>query len=481
MNIILVIIDTLRYDYIAANGNDRIRTPNIDRLASMSWRFDRSFAASFPTIPHRTDVMTGRYGGPFHPWLPLRHDAVTLPWTLAQAGWATQLIHDTPHLVNGGHNFDWPFQAWTFIRGAEVDRPWITDRRDFPDNWKPDPVFDGIEGDPWTGYNPVPTYARANRNRKRPEDWNAARLFAAAGEFLRDNARRDNFFLWVDCFDPHEPWDAPPEFVKMYVDDPNHDGRIDPRSFLCRSQADLPQAIVERVRAYFAAKVTWMDHCFGKMLDAMDETGLWENTAILFTADHGTRLYERGVFGKGQPVLEEVAHTPFFVFAPDAGTGRSDMIVQPQDVFATVCGLAGVAVPGDIESHDVLALARDGKSGSRRIALTGTRADSWRERTDGTLFTVYDDEWCLEFTLKPDGGVLRRLGAVGDAVVENPDVARGLHAAALDEIERRGADPALVAWLRSGGEEAFPAQARFFDNGPPPSGYSAYFGRLCKD
>ena len=77
MNIILLLIDTLRYDYIGANGNDWIETPNLDRLASRSWCFDRAFAASFPTIPYRTDVMTGKYGSPFHAWKPLPFSAST--------------------------------------------------------------------------------------------------------------------------------------------------------------------------------------------------------------------------------------------------------------------------------------------------------------------------------------------------------------------------------------------------------------------
>ena len=83
---------------------------------------DRAFCASFPTIPYRTDVINWPVRGS----LPSVAAAATtsdrpLPSTLAECGYATQLIHDTPHLVNGGHNFDWPFHAWTFIRGAEVD------------------------------------------------------------------------------------------------------------------------------------------------------------------------------------------------------------------------------------------------------------------------------------------------------------------------------------------------------------------------
>ena len=126
MNIILIVIDTLRYDYIGACGNDWIQTPNFDRLAANSWVFTNSYASSYPTVPHRTDVITGCYGKPFHVWRPLPFDVPNLPETLAAHGYCTPLIHDTPHLVNGGHNFDFPFHAWTFVRGAEVDRPWIT-------------------------------------------------------------------------------------------------------------------------------------------------------------------------------------------------------------------------------------------------------------------------------------------------------------------------------------------------------------------
>ena len=65
MNIVLIVIDTRRYDYVGANGNDWIQTPNLDRLTAESWVFDNSYAASFPTIPHRTDAFTGRHGEPF--------------------------------------------------------------------------------------------------------------------------------------------------------------------------------------------------------------------------------------------------------------------------------------------------------------------------------------------------------------------------------------------------------------------------------
>ena len=322
MNIIICVIDTLRYDTIRAHGaNTWIETPNFDALVAKSLVFDRVFAASYPTIPHRTDLLTGEYAwayrGPFHPWMPLPVDVPTVPRLLAQAGYATQLIHDTPHLVNGGHAFDYPFAAWTFVRGGEVDRPWIDDSAlSLLDNWGEDELFDFVDPAAMSAGERrlLLTYACANRKRRAPEEWNAAQLFLKGAEFLRDNASRGgdragSFLLWLDCFDPHEPWDAPPEFVQRYDRTPGYDGRIDPRAFLGQARhpadAGFPPGVRERLTAHYAAKVTWVDHWFGKILEALSETGLDRNTAIVLTADHGTNLGERGGFGKTQVVNEQ--------------------------------------------------------------------------------------------------------------------------------------------------------------------------------
>ncbi len=477
MNVVVIVIDTLRYDHIGAHGSAWIETPNLDRLAAESWVFDNAFAASFPTIPHRTDAMTGRYGGPFHHWQPLSFDAVTLPWTLGEAGYATQLLHDTPHLVNGGHNFDWPFHAWTQIRGAEVDRPWVTDRLDWPDNWAADRLFDFREAPGWQRPG-LASYLRANRHRREAEDWNAARLFRAGAEFLRDNAWRENFLLWLDCFDPHEPWDAPPEFVLKYDKTPGYDGRVDPRSFGLPRAADIPEAAARRVRAFYAAKVSWVDRWLGHFLEELERTELAKRTAIVLTSDHGTSLGERGQFHKRYPVREGEGHVPMFVRVPGGGSGRCAAIVQPQDIFATVAGIAGADVPEGPESFDMLATARGEREAPRRIALAGRPANEWNHQDGRGLFSAFDGRWCLEVALKPAHSALRRMGEAEEIAADNAAVVARLHAAALDELERRGCDPAVMAWLRSEGAEPFPADCRFHDAYPPPAGYRAYFGRL---
>jgi arylsulfatase A-like enzyme len=478
MNLVVIVLDTYRYDYIAANGNAGVHTPNLDRLIARGWAFDHSYAASYPTIPHRTDALTGRTGAPFHPWKPLDCDVLTLPRALAEHGYCTQLIHDTPHLVNGGHSFDYPFHAWTPVRGAEVDRPWITDSPAVPSNWGRDPLFDGYPWDDAAFHNNTATYIYANQSRREPEDWNCARLFTTAARFLRDNARRDNFFLWLDCFDPHEPWDAPPDLVTRYDTDPDFDGRLDPRSLLgsVRNDPDLPEACRRRIAAFYAAKASWVDRWLGRFLDVLEETGLAGRTALLLTADHGTNVGERDRFGKSYPVREQEAHTPFVVCHPDGDSGRSDLIVQPQDVFATAMGLAGLPVPEGLDSHDVLALARDDGAGPRPVAISGSGVSTrWGDRPDHVLCTVLDREWYLELTARPEDSRLTRMGRLDDVATEHPDVAQRLREAGLEELARRGTDPQLMAWVRAEGAGPFPAEARFTDAHPAPAGWRSYF------
>jgi arylsulfatase A-like enzyme len=478
MNIIVVIIDTLRYDYIGALGNTWIKTPHLDSLAAKSWIFDRSFSASYPTIPHRTDVITGKYGSPIFPWKPLRFDHVTFPELLAGQGYATQLIHDTPHLVNGGHNFDWPFHAWTPVRGAEVDRPWIDDAGWALENTTRDPLFDAIDEEElpkryWL------SYVRSNRHRRKHEDWNAAKLFLTASQWLKENATRSRFLLWVDSFDPHEPWDVPPEYAVLYDRDKDWDGLIDPRSHFGRNNPDLSEAARERIKALYAAKVSWVDHWLGAFLETFEQTGVAKNTALLLTADHGTQVGEWGSFGKGFPIKEQEGHTPFMVYVPEGGAGRCEAFMQPQDVFATVLSLAGVKVPEGLDGRDALAIAKGTGDRERQIALSGIGPGPETEKR-GCFYTVFGRDHYLISAVKPEDSRLVRYGTTDDVAEEQPRIVADLHRLGIEEIERRGADPRLLAWLKSYGEAEFPEDCVFWDGYPGPAGYTQYFNRLYK-
>ena len=275
-----------------------------------------------------------------------------------------------------------------------------TCRDQWPANWATDSRFDFVE-ESRHSRRLVTTYARANRHRSQPTEWNCAKLFLRASEFVRENRTRQNFVLWVDCFDPHEPWDSPPDFVRRYDRTPGYDGRLDPRSFAFDRQGAMPEAAAAHLRAQFAAKVAWVDHWLGQFLGTLEAEGMLDTTAILLTADHGTNVGERGRFGKSMPVREHEARTPLFIRAPGLAPGRSDIIVQPQDIYATVMALLGQPAPTHLDSHDVIAAAQRGDGGARQLALAGGRADHWRGKRETTLFSAFTRDWCLELAANP--------------------------------------------------------------------------------
>jgi arylsulfatase A-like enzyme len=490
VNIAVVVIDTLRYDHVFSTGEYDVETPNLDAIAERSWRFRRAFTSSFPTIPTRQDMLLGKGGDPFHGWSPLKCAKPTLPDVLADAGYVTQLIHDTPHLVNGGFRFDYPFHAWTPVRGAECDRPWITDDPTFPDNWAFDERFDGygIERKREAVLNgskdTIRNYVYAHRNRETEADWNVARLFDTAASFLADNANRENFFLWLDCFDPHEPWDVPPSYLREYDPDPDGDGRLDPRSLHNEvyNHPDLSADAREHKAAQYRAKLAFMDRCFGKFLDTLDATGLGENTAVLVLGDHGTNLADNPRpggrrFGKEGPPAENEAHVPLLLYVPDEGAGQCDTPVRLTDVFATVASLADADVPPDANSVDLLDVAHGATTNPYEIVVTGKHVSNWDGAdNDDIVCYAYDEEWCLGVCADPEASTLRRLGEDEDIADRNPGVVDRLRTEAVDKLDDRGLDDRLVAWLRAAGDEPIPGEYHG-RSGDGPDWFSAYFSR----
>jgi len=441
MNFVVITLDTLRYDFVGANGNDWIRTPNLDRFARQAVCFDRAYAGSFPTVPYRTDVFTGRFGRPFHPWAPLAWEAVTLPELMRNAGFVTMLVHDTPHLVNYGFGFDRPFHGWEMIRGQEVDR-YRTDKVTRKDlKFDPDKMrFADTFG------------AQSVRNFfdfAAEEDHCTPRLFQTAARWLERNREHERFFLWIDSFSPHEPWDPPQHYVDLY--DPGYEGEVltFPRY---GSVAHLPEHEVRHMRALYAGLVTMTDRWVGYFLDHLDLLGLAEDTVVIIDSDHGTYAGDRLMAGKEAPHYQEICHTVHMMRLPGKEAARTEAIWQPADLMPTVLELAGVDLPADLGVQGVSAapLLRGEPAPARDIAVTAGAIVQPQPGAghaaitagDWAFFDYPDPARRQLFDLRNDPGQERNV------IDDHRAVAADLHDAFIEFLTKHEANPHLIAYWK---------------------------------
>jgi arylsulfatase A-like enzyme len=215
MNVILIILDSLRKDHVGAYGNDQIRTPSLDALAGESLRFTRAYPESIPTLPARRAIHTGLRTWPFRNWNPpegetfmpagwqrIPEEQTTLSEVLLNNNFNTVLFSDTHHLFKASMNFQRGFKVYDWIRGQERDhyRPTVRVPQEQVEKMV-------LPGNSESMVDKVRQYLANTANRKTEEDWFAPRLFSMASQFLETANKGEPFFLMVDCFDPHEPWE----------------------------------------------------------------------------------------------------------------------------------------------------------------------------------------------------------------------------------------------------------------------------------
>lgn len=344
-NIIIINADTYRYDNLFDRAAMPVRTPNFDKFSERAVSFSRFYAGSFPTIPERTDLISGRYVWPWYPWQMLTENN-RMPTILNQHGYVTQLLCDCPHLFNTG--FQRFFNGAYQVRGQEGDIPFLHMN---------DPIQEMMprektrSGHHFQDKNLVDLHRWTNRYYKCEDECFPPRTAGYAVRWLEENDQSQPFLLWVDFFDPHEPWDPPEYMVKKY--DADYDG-IPMMHPNYGKATDYTPKELQNLRAHYCAEAELVDRWVGRIFQKLDDLDLWQNSIVIFTTDHGMSLGEHNRTGKSNindkdqrrwPLYPEVAHIPFLIAVPGVQGGYSvDLLAQPVDILPTLLALNGLVV-----------------------------------------------------------------------------------------------------------------------------------------
>jgi arylsulfatase A-like enzyme len=422
-NVVLIVTDSTRADYIGAyNPNSIARTPNIDALAKRSLKFELAVPEAMPTGLVRRALLTGMRGFPNRDWVLSPPMPAEVGWTrllphqplltrvLGEAGVATAYVTDNPFLI--GPNFT------DFRRTLDISRPDFSQGayRAFNTPFKrPAPrsaiekylmpaLSDTVEVrrlQDYVGWNSL--YRIGERN------YSAARVLRGGMDALDDLKNQQPFFLGIDSFDPHEPFDAPPLYVEEIEGQPKgiqkERGIVPIQAWLTpASRLDkigIDAETMELVRELYAAEVTFVDAWIGKFLNKLDALGLADNTVVYYVSDHGLTLGEHGIIGKSTPrPYREIHHVPYLIHDPGGRRAgdTSRYFASTHDVARTICSFMGVRAPGLMNGEDLTVLL-DGRQPPRRDYYTACYQETWIcgdydwlmiSNTEGTRRELYD-------------------------------------------------------------------------------------------
>lgn len=409
MRAIMVMFDSLRRDMLPPYGCKDVYAPSLERLAEKSVQFDCSYVGSMPCMPARRELHTGRLNFLHRSWGPLEPFDDSMPELLKRSGVHTHLVSDHYHYwEDGGATYHQRYSTWDIVRGQEAD------------HWKPDV-------DPAAPPEHLGRYFSrdfVNRGYIDTEEKMPQHITFDRGlEFLEINQEKDNWFLQIETFDPHEPFFAAEKYRAQYADD--YEGpHFDWPDYKI---VDENQQAVSHLRNEYKALVSMCDYNLGRILDYMDAHDMWKDTLLIVNTDHGFMLSEHDWWGKCvMPFYDEVARTPLFVYDPRLKLQGKvcDALVQTIDLCPSILEFFGKPIPKDVQGH-LLAPVMESGIATHQAVLFGQHGHQVNI-TDGRYVymrasVTEDNGPCYQYTLMPThSGSFFSLEEVRSATLAQP-------------------------------------------------------------
>lgn len=378
----------MRWDAMSCAGHPVVATPNLDRLAKQGVRFANAYTVAPVCSPARATAFTGRYAdvhGVTGNGVPANPGEIFLPSILKHYGYHTAIcgkLHYVP--IENSFGFD-EFRSFA----AEGPTPelgytaYLKKKYGSPAKW---PIVPGTC--PW----PDDILGRDVGVFRHPEeDFETNWLTSRSIEYLRSRARTGQpWFLFTSYLKPHSPSVEPKRWFSRY--DPAKipvpplppdakEIRAAQSGRSKRHYVDDERMMRALASVYYGA-ISHVDEQVGRLLGELERLGMADNTLVLFTADHGNMLGDRGRWFKGI-MYEGSTHVPLLWRGPKGSaenTGRVEgKVVENTDLMPAILEAAGLPVPDGVQGRSFLKLARGGDAGWKDRAFAQLRTAMYRD------------------------------------------------------------------------------------------------------
>lgn len=290
VNLLLITIDTLRADRLSCYSPEHLQTPNMDSLAERGIIFTRAFAHTSTTLPSHANILLGT--------VPLYHGVHDNGIFVVQENFLTL----AEHLKNHGYS------TGAFVGAYPLDSRFGLARG-----------FDVYDDQ----------YRDQNSQKLSAIERKAERVLDSALEWLK--AQQRPWFLWVHCFDPHDPYEPPEPFRTQYE------------------------------KQLYDGEVAYVDASLGKLFHYMNSHDLYASTLVILTGDHGESLGQHGEKTHGYFAYNSTLWIPLVISLPDAKKGQVDQVVCHVDIFPTVCDVLRIKKPAFLQGLSLLPSIRGKK------------------------------------------------------------------------------------------------------------------------